>query len=438
MWLENAPAHWEVRRLRTVLRRVTEHNRPELPLLSVVRKKGVILRNLTDQSDNHNFVPDDLSHHKVVRKGQFAINKMKAWQGSYGVSQWDGIVSPAYHVYAVEGVAGRYLHVAIRSRAYVPSFSAASDGVRIAQWDLSASRMRDIPFLIPPRLEQDAIVRFLDHADRHIRRYIRAKERLIELLEEQKQAIIHQAVTGQIDVRTGQPHPVYKDCGVEWLREVPDHWQRRAVGQLFLIGRGKVTSHEYITDHPGPFPLYSSQTENNGVMGYIDTFMFDGDYLTWTTDGAHAGTVFQRTGRFSCTNVCGTLFPKTQMSLHFMCMAVGAETKRYVRLDINPKLMNDTMSRIRISVPPLGEQHAIAEYVQGVREPTDLMIGRANRQINLLSEFRTRLIADVVTGKLDVREAAAILPDVDPLADNLNETRRAIAEPESAILQAHP
>ena len=104
-----------------------------------------------------------------------------------------------------------------RSKAYVPYFTRASDGVRIGQWDLSIARMREIPFLVPPVSEQTAIVRFLDHADRRIRRYIRAKQKLIALLEEQKQAIIHQAVTGQIDVRTGEPYPSYKDSGVEWL-----------------------------------------------------------------------------------------------------------------------------------------------------------------------------------------------------------------------------
>ena len=313
-------------------------------------------------------------------------------------------------------------------------------GRGITVMHIYSSELKRLLVPLPPLPEQTAIARFLNHADRRIRRYIRAKERLIKLLEEQKQAIIHQAVTGQIDFRTGQPYPAYKDSGVEWLGEVPEQWQRRAVGQLFQIGRGKVTSHEYITDHPGPFPLYSSQTENQGVMGYIDTFLFDGHYLTWTTDGAHAGTVFLRTGRFSCTNVCGTLYPKTRMSLGFMCMAVGAQTKRYVRLDINPKLMNNTMSRIRISVPPLDEQEAIAEYVQGIREPTDLMIGRANLQINLLREYRTRLIADVVTGKLDVREAAAALPDIDPFAaeGTLKESAEPIAEPQPAILPPHP
>jgi type I restriction enzyme S subunit len=98
-WLGEVPEHWEVAKLRSILRSETSRNRPDLPLLSVVREKGVIVRDVTDQESNHNFIPDDLSNYKVVREGQFAMNKMKAWQGSYGVSQHEGIVSPAYFVF---------------------------------------------------------------------------------------------------------------------------------------------------------------------------------------------------------------------------------------------------------------------------------------------------------------------------------------------------
>ncbi len=149
-WLGDVPEHWEVRKLRHVLRRRTERNRPDLPLLSVVREKGVILRDTTSADENHNYIPDDLTNYKVVRAGQFAMNKMKAWQGSYGVSPHDGIVSPAYFVFDLSGVGGGFFHTAIRSRAYVPAFTCASDGVRIGQWDLADARMREIAFLVPP------------------------------------------------------------------------------------------------------------------------------------------------------------------------------------------------------------------------------------------------------------------------------------------------
>ena len=193
--LGKVPDHWKVAKLRSILKATTERNMPNLPLLSVVREKGVILRDLEDSDENHNVIPEDLSNYKVVRKGQFAMNKMKAWQGSYGVSRLEGIVSPAYFTYDLHGVTGDFFHNAIRSRAYIPFFTQASDGVRIGQWDLSPTRMREIPFLLPPPDEQAAIVRYLDDADQRIRAYVSAKERLIALMEEERQAVIHQAVT---------------------------------------------------------------------------------------------------------------------------------------------------------------------------------------------------------------------------------------------------
>lgn len=119
-WLGEVPGHWEVWKLRSILTETTERNRPDWPLLSVVREQGVILRDVTNKDENHNYVPDDLTNYKVVHRGQFAMNKMKAWQGSYGVSMHDGIVSPAYYVFDIRGVTGGYFHLAIRSKVYVP------------------------------------------------------------------------------------------------------------------------------------------------------------------------------------------------------------------------------------------------------------------------------------------------------------------------------
>ena len=119
--LGGVPDHWEVKKLRHLLRAVVARNQPDLPLLSVVREQGVILRDLSNKDENHNYVPDDLSNYKVVQQGQFAMNKMKAWQGSYGVSRFDGLVSPAYFVFTLRGIDGDFFHTAIRSKAYAPA-----------------------------------------------------------------------------------------------------------------------------------------------------------------------------------------------------------------------------------------------------------------------------------------------------------------------------
>lgn len=200
-WLGDIPAHWQIVKLRQILHPVSVKNYPELPLLSVVREQGVILRDIEDTETNHNFIPDDLSGYKVVKKGQFAMNKMKAWQGSYGVSDYTGIVSPAYFIFDVAFENLEYFHYAIRSKVYVNFFAQASDGIRVGQWDLQMDKMKEIPFIVPLADEQAAIVEYIK---RTLPKYDIAIEKLTEeadVLEEYKAKLISDTVTGKIDVR---------------------------------------------------------------------------------------------------------------------------------------------------------------------------------------------------------------------------------------------
>ena len=174
-WLGDIPAHWTTVKLRRILHPVSVKNCPELPLLSVVREQGVIMRDVTDKEANHNYIPDDLSGYKMVKKGQFAMNKMKAWQGSYGISGYTGIVSPAYFIFDVSFGNLEYFHYAIRSKVYVNFFAQASDGIRVGQWDLQMDKMKEIPFIVPPDDEQSAIV---EHIKRTLPQYDAAIEKL--------------------------------------------------------------------------------------------------------------------------------------------------------------------------------------------------------------------------------------------------------------------
>lgn len=200
-WLGDIPAHWTTIKLRQILHPFSEKNHPELPLLSVVREQGVIIRDVEDKESNHNFIPDDLSGYKMVKKGQFAMNKMKAWQGSYGISDYTGIVSPAYFIFDVDFENLEYFHYAIRSKVYVNFFAQASDGIRVGQWDLSINKMKEIPFIVPPADEQQAIVEYIPVA---FAKYDAAIEKLteeVEVLHELRNKLISDVVTGQIDVR---------------------------------------------------------------------------------------------------------------------------------------------------------------------------------------------------------------------------------------------
>ncbi len=199
-WLGPIPRHWEIKKLRNLLSAFSNKGHPHERLLSVTRELGVIERDVESKEANHNFVPDDLSNYKLIRKGDFVINKMKAWQGSYAVSPFSGIVSPAYFTFHLRGVLPEFFHIALRTKIYVPFFAAASDGVRIGQWDLVPERMREIPFAIPPPNEQTQIA--LQVADIHQQTKLlsEALESQIQTLQTLRSTLIAHAVTGKIAI----------------------------------------------------------------------------------------------------------------------------------------------------------------------------------------------------------------------------------------------
>ena len=172
------------------------------------------MRDVTDKEANHNYIPDDLSGYKMVKKGQFAMNKMKAWQGSYGISGYTGIVSPAYFIFDVSFGNLEYFHYAIRSKVYVNFFAQASDGIRVGQWDLQMDKMKEIPFIVPPDDEQSAIV---EHIKRTLPQYDAAIEKLtaeIVALAECKAKLIADVVTGKVNIQDIEI-PEYEFIGEE-------------------------------------------------------------------------------------------------------------------------------------------------------------------------------------------------------------------------------
>lgn len=147
-------------------------------------------------------------------------------------------------------------------------------------------------------------------------------------------------------------------------------WKCYKVSEIADIGRGRVISSKEIANQNNPqYPVYSSQTSNEGVMGYLDNYAFDGEYITWTTDGANAGTVFYRNGRFNCTNVCGTLKLHYQFDAYYCSLVLANATKKYVSVNLaNPKLMNNTMAAIKLYLPPFQEQKRMAQLFRKMDE----------------------------------------------------------------------
>ena len=176
-WLPKLPSHWQLKQLRKYIRQVSKKGYPEKQLLSVTREQGVIVRDTESKEENHNFIPEDLSGYKYVEEGQLVINKMKSWQGAYGVSNYEGIVSPAYFVCDLDFPNKRFFSLALRSRNYINFFAQYSKGIRVGQWDLSPVGLKSIPFFEPPLAEQEKIVSYLESKTLCIDAYVRERER---------------------------------------------------------------------------------------------------------------------------------------------------------------------------------------------------------------------------------------------------------------------
>ena len=294
---------------------------------------------------------------------------------------------------------------------------------------ISEGEVREIRIVLPPGTEQTAIVHFLDHAERRIRRSIRAKQKLIALLEEQKQAIIHQAVTGRIDVRTGRPYLSYKPSGLQWLGDVPGHWEVAAAKWYFreVDDRSQTGSEELmsVSHITGVTP----RSEKNVTMFKAESnvgykLCSPGDVVINTMWAWMAALgIARQTGIVSpsyavyrphCSSrlqgdYADLLLRTSVYKSEYICRSTGIRSSRL-------RLYPEDFLSMKVLCPPPDEQDCIVEFVSSQSIMVQRSIHGARRQITLLREYRTRLIADVVTGKLDVREAAGRLHEVNPLA----------------------
>ena len=442
-WIGRVPAHWTVLPNRAVYREARERDHPAATMLSVTIKHGVIeqraLLSTNNKKDNSKL---DKSAYKLVRPGDIVYNKMRAWQGAIAASQYRGIVSPAYVVQRPnDGVNPRFLHHLLRTPAFAAEAELWSYGITSDMWSLRPEHFKLIRGCLPPLAEQFAIVRYLDGADRRIRRYIRAKERLIELLEERKRALVQEAVTGRIDVRTGQPYSVYKDSGIDWLGKVPEHWEVSRVKTEFhclnhrrvpLSGtqRGAMKRREY--DYYGA----------SGVIDKVDDYLFDDELLLIAEDGANLVlrnlplAIIAR-GKFWVNNHAHILKPKRGHIEFLCCVMENLSYLPWISGSAQPKLTLDRLMSIPIAVPPRLEQDHIVNSLAAATLTVASAAKDAQRQAALLREYRTRLIADVVTGKLDVREAAARLPETDPTAWDRDRAETIPIEPNLRPTEHH-
>ena len=451
-WLGEVPAHWAVRRLCTAVS---------------------ILNGATPSTNEEKYwdgevlwlTPEDLgalehrgitdSRRRISKEGYSSCGASLAGPGSIALSTR----APIGHLGILEspGCTNQGCRLLVPRLNLEPAWlywvlgavrsELQSTGQGTTFAELSGSKLGDFRVPFPPFPEQAAIARFLDHATSRIDRYIYAKEELIALLEEQKRAIIHEAVTGQINVRTGRPYSTYRDPGVEWLDEIPRHWAIRRLGTVARVFSGSTPSRSqpaYWVE--GTVPWLNSSKVNDRVVikpsEYVTRRALQECSIAVVPRGAViVGLVGQGRTR-GLTALLGidttisqnlaAIVPTGSLTGSFLQYLLSAQYGHLRDLGRggNQEALNcDLVGRLRVHIPSVVEQAAISGHLDRCLTTIRAARTRIDRQIALVKDYRARLINDSVTGKLDVREAAAGL-DEKVTADGIG-VRRANDDPSS-------
>ena len=395
LWLGKVPDSWEVRRIKTLFRE-SEDRRGQRPmeLLSLTRSRGLI-----PQSENSSptLLAEDLSAYKVCRPTDVVMNRMQAWSGMFAVPSREGVVSPDYSVFTPSAACEiKFFEHLFKTPILVEQFAKASKGIGTGFNRLYSEEFGNITIGIPLLDEQAAIVRYLDDADQRIRAYVSAKERLIALLEEERQVVIQRAVTRGLD-----PNVKLKPSGVEWLGDVPEQWTVRRLKTLCSMKSGDGITTEAI-EPTGRYPVYGG----NGLRGYTTEFTHDGHYALIGRQGALCGNVHTAQGKFWASEHAVVASPHSANNMEwFVALLEAMNLNQYSISAAQPGIAVERIVNLWAPFPPHREQSGIGEYIAELTATINDAIDRARRQIELMEEYRTRLIADVVTGKIDVREA---------------------------------
>lgn len=428
-WLGQVPAHWRTVRNGGLFGQRSQTGFAELPVLEVSLKTGVQVRSFDGAKRKQ--VMSDFAKYKRAAKGDLAYNTMRMWQGALGICPVDGLVSPAYVVARpYTGVETRYFAALFRTGDYMAEIDAASRGIVKDRNRLYWDQFKQMQSPCPPPEEQAAIVRFLDWANSRLERAIRAKRKVIALLMEQKQSVTQRAVTRGVDASA-----TLRPTGIPWFGDVPSHWEVRPLKAVSVIQSGVTLGKDYGAQQTQSFPYLRVANVQAGFVELSDvktirvpvpearrSMLAVGDVLM--TEGGDPdklgrGCVWE--GQVSpClhqNHVFAVRPDQQRLEPAFLSAYLGTSYARAyfqstAKQTTNLASTNKTkIGRLQVPLPPMDEQRAILTAVAAETQPVTAAIARLEAEIRFLREYRTRLVADVVTGKLDVREAAARLPD---------------------------
>lgn len=417
-WFEYLPESWAILRTKQMFRLVIEKApaNNQMELLSVYTHIGVRPRKSLEQRGNKASTTDG---YWVVKEGDIICNKLLAWMGAIGASHYQGVTSPAYDILRpIKSCNIDYYHFLFRTKKYLQQFKIRSRGIMDMRLRLYFDQFGQIPIPVPPRPEQDQIVAYLRVQDAHIARFINTKRNLIKLLTEQKLRIIDHAVTRGVDASVA-----LKPSGIEWLGEVPEHWDtsrlKYCVSRIHAGGTPDTGVDGYWSDSSGGIPwlLIADVTRADRVVAskkQVTQAGLESKRLTVVPAGAVLYTMYASIGKAAILEIDAAinqailgLEPKSNVLvpefLFFWLRSLERHIKNLASTSTQANLNAAKVKALPIFLPPVEEQKHICGWIKNECQIFDDAIARTEDEIKLVREFRDRLIADVVTGQVDVR-----------------------------------
>lgn len=420
-WAGDIPEHWETWRNGRLFAQRNETGHGDLPILEVSLRTGVRVRDMDNLKRKQ--MMSDREKYKRAARGDIAYNMMRMWQGAVGVAPVDGLVSPAYVVARpFKDVDCGYYSYLFRTQAYMNEVDGYSRGIVKDRNRLYWQDFKRMLSVIPPISEQKQIANFLDCLGVKVRKFIRDKRRLVELLREQKQTIIDQAVTRGLD------HDVkLKPSGVEWIGDIPEHWEVRRLRTLATVRASGVDKNTNDNELPIHLCNYVDVYKNDQITAEIDFMKATASPEEIRTFGLQAGDVIITKDSETWEDIAIPAFvPETlpgvicayhltlvrpftgEINGEFLLRAFSSDpVAEQFRVSANGVtrfgLSQGAIKGAYFPVPPLEEQLRIVTHINERCDEIKQATARAQREIELMREYRTRLISDVVTGKVDVR-----------------------------------
>lgn len=424
LWLGRVPAHWDVRASKRMFTESGERAWPDDQQLSATQAYGVILQAEYERLVNRKVVRilNHLDKRKHVEKDDFIIS-MRSFQGGLERAWCRGAIRSSYVVLKPrEGIHVSYFAHLFKSHPYIQALRTTSEFIRDGQ-DLTFSNFCDVPLPVVPPDEQKAIADYLDANAVKVRRFIRNRRRLIEVLNEQKQAIINRAVTRGLD-----PNAPLKPSGIDWLGDIPAHWEVKALKRWVSINERvlpETTDADYTFDYldigcvgtgmlegsPVRIPFGEAPSRARRILRRGDTIV-----STVRTYLRAVYFVAEDVTDLIASTGFALLTPRAGVVPEFLGITLQSDpfVNRVTANSIGiayPAIAETRLGTFHVALPPtIDEQRSIVAHVRNKTAALTAWIERTQREVDLIREYRTRLIADVVTGKVDVRDLTPAEP----------------------------